>query len=522
MKERLVEDWLNRINERGYQAAFGQILAGKGYKVLRIGHSPYEHGKDVLAISPNGEIHCFQLKDGDISLKTFENNYAQLIALVQTRPSHPSLPSDYVYRPFFVTNGLFKDPALDRIKRHNIEWQRNGFPEMGTIDGRWLHQEFTKLSTDFWPTSPPDIRALRSLYLVDGRGDFDVATFVRFVRGQFPDDVSQTNLERIAAAANIFTSYILGEFYRQSDHWSIFRGWTITAACISGASERINCQSEFVKSSFELACGAAKEALAALSAECQTKDAFKPKRLELDDYTRLRNTVTVGAWAVWCLMNPDRHEDGEACVSTIKTFINADRLVFWSEGSFAFICSLVWILERHNCIQEAKKLLFTWLSVVISRQHDRSKDPLPDAYASPEDVLKDIVEMMLNPEPRRVKSAQSSCLYSLLMLLVRRGYRKELEETWRQISHVTVTVFQPEEAAGYLEWNCQRGTERDFTFLQPQSWGELVKMADSPPIEKLPHSLRSDNCFRLMFLLSFPHRLAWSIIGSLDNEFRRD
>ena len=40
MRERIVEDWLTRINERGYQAAFGQILAATGirYFVLVTAH----------------------------------------------------------------------------------------------------------------------------------------------------------------------------------------------------------------------------------------------------------------------------------------------------------------------------------------------------------------------------------------------------------------------------------------------------------------------------------------------------
>ncbi len=93
MKERLVDDWLTRINERGYQTAFGQVLAAQGFSILRIGHSAYEHGKDVLAIAPNGEVHCYQLKDGDIDIAKFERDFGQISGLVQARPSHPSLPA---------------------------------------------------------------------------------------------------------------------------------------------------------------------------------------------------------------------------------------------------------------------------------------------------------------------------------------------------------------------------------------------------------------------------------------------
>lgn len=80
MRERIVEDWLTRINERGYQAAFGQILAAAGDKVLRISHGPYEHGKDVLTLTPAGEVHAYQLKDGDIGLKEWEGLCASMRA----------------------------------------------------------------------------------------------------------------------------------------------------------------------------------------------------------------------------------------------------------------------------------------------------------------------------------------------------------------------------------------------------------------------------------------------------------
>jgi hypothetical protein len=76
--------------------------------------------------------------------------------------------------------------------------------------------------------------------------------------------------------------------------------------------------------------------------------------------------------------------------------------------------------------------------------------------------------------------------------------------------------------AGYLEWECERGIERDFVFMQPKSYRELCDLAANPPIQKLPALLREDNRFRLMFLLAFPHRLPWSIIGSLDHDFLKE
>ena len=84
------------------------------------------------------------------------------------------------------------------------------------------------------------------------------------------------DFERRAAAANIFCSYILGEFYGQNDHWNVFRGWMMTAAAIACARERVD--ERQMHASFSLARDAAEDALNSLSKECTDKEAFEPTK----------------------------------------------------------------------------------------------------------------------------------------------------------------------------------------------------------------------------------------------------
>ena len=522
MKERVVEDWLSRINERGYQAAFGQVLAAAGHKVLRISHGPYEHGKDVLSLAPNGEVHAHQLKDGNIGLKDWESGYAQVCALVETLPVHPSLPIAYTYRPWLVTSGIFSDPALDRIHQHNATWERRGLPKLEIRDGRWMHREMTNLSTDFWPVKSPDVRLFRSLYLVDGRGDFDPEAFARFLRAILVENTSRTEMERRAAAVNIFCSYLLGEFYGQNDHWSIFRGWTMTAAAIASAQERAAVESEYMHASFVLARDAAEDALDSLSKECRDENAFKPTNLHWDEYIRVRNAVTLGAWAARCLLNLNDEASCSACVSILKKFLSDGRVAFWGESAFPFICSMAWLLEQRGEVEASEVLFMNWLGAVTQNQQRESENLLPDPYESPEDVLKQMAERVMEGDPVRRKANHSYCLFPLVLILVRRDQLDLLSSAWRRLSRITITVFEYDSPAGYLEWSCQKGIERDFVFQAPQSYRELDELAAKPPVQKLPAVLRNDRRFRLMFLLAFPHRLAWSIVGSLDHEFLKE
>ncbi|MBI5775048.1 MAG: hypothetical protein HZA89_15080 [Verrucomicrobia bacterium] len=152
--------------ERGFEIPFCQILLAKGFRVLRVSHSPYEHGKDVLALTPKGELHAYQLKQGDVDLATFEKHGEQIRALVEADVEHPSIPRGKAHKPFFVTTGTIKDPVVDRIMKMNAQWKRRRVPCLGYLDRRQLHSEFLSLSSDFWPVEPPKVRAFRGLYLV--------------------------------------------------------------------------------------------------------------------------------------------------------------------------------------------------------------------------------------------------------------------------------------------------------------------------------------------------------------------
>lgn len=65
MIERVVENWLTSITERGYQIPFTQILTLEGHKVLYVSkHGQMEQGKDIITVDAQGHPCAFQLKSG--------------------------------------------------------------------------------------------------------------------------------------------------------------------------------------------------------------------------------------------------------------------------------------------------------------------------------------------------------------------------------------------------------------------------------------------------------------------------
>src|SRR5882724_4245131 len=152
MTERLADDWLTRINERGYDVAFCQVLLSKGKRVLRAGHSPVEHGKDVIATSADqSDVWAYQLKTGDITLKDVQKLQGQLSMLVETWPTFPGLQPTFAYHPVLVTTGEFNEPAMSLIKELNESWRARSLPPLEVINGRALLADLLELSHDFWP-----------------------------------------------------------------------------------------------------------------------------------------------------------------------------------------------------------------------------------------------------------------------------------------------------------------------------------------------------------------------------------
>ncbi|HTV40334.1 MAG TPA: hypothetical protein VMF08_07150 [Candidatus Sulfotelmatobacter sp.] len=525
MRERLVEDWLTRINERGYESSFCQTLISQGYRICRCGHSPIEHGKDVLAISPEGAVCAYQLKTGDFGQSDFARCRDQIITLVETLPTHPSLPAQYEYKPYFVTTGEFKDPAVSLVNEYNTSWQKRNLPTLHLISGRHLLADFIRLSLDFWPVEAPDVRRFRELYLVDGRGDFDIEQFARFITEILRDIKSGLDLKRRVAAANLFSSYLLGDFYKQNDHWSVLQGWTVCAAQIAWAGLSGNHPVANWVDSCKIAQNAAFAALESLAKEVLTEKAFAVKDRELDEFVRTRNTVAISAAACWQLIS-NRHNpqttDFQSTVHLLEDYLKRGRLYFWGEGALSQFLIFFWMLEQGGKRATACSLLLDWIKAVTQKNARLSENPIDDPYNSPDECLAKMIGKLLPGDPSRPQAVESYSLFPSILLAVRRNLREQLNIIWKPITNVSLAMFRPEAPEDALLWHCKKGKEYAEGFARPQSWIELRKMAFKDDRERVPKVLQDDVDFALLYSLVFQHRILRSLIKFLDDEFGKN
>ncbi len=515
MRERLVEDWLIRIHERGYDVAFCQTLLSQGRHVLRAGHSPTEHGKDILAATPDRKkVWGYQLKTGNFSQADVTKHHEQLRMLVEARPIFPGISPDFDYQPVLVTTGEFKEPAISLIKELNEGWRARNLPVLELINGRTLLADLLRLSADFWPVALPAVRTLRSLYLVEGQGDFDPEAFSDLLMRLFAEKSGKT-LGRQAAAANLFTSYLLGPFQENADHWNVFRGWTLTAASIAWAGAKSNTPEKTWHEPYKLARDGARAALVALHDEAKDENKFRSRGMELDDYTRVRNVTAMAGVACVELMAPDATA-GDIFLSRLKQFIADDRLFFWGEGALSQYLLLVWFLEKHGEHDIAKALLLRTTTLVARRNRQHSEDPLPDGYHSPDDCLTQMLAETSDDETK--KSVESHSLLPLIILCARRQMRPELNAIWVDITHVRMSFLRTEDPLDVLQWDADDATEHSQQFNE-HSWRELADFALRQDTDRVPAIFQKDPDFALMYLLTFQHRMMGSLLKHLDASF---
>ena len=527
MNERLVEDWLTRANERSYQTPFAQALLAEGMRVLRVGHSPHEHGKDIIAVDKAGNVHAYQLKDGDLDLKSFERGLGQLTALVETEVEHPGIVRRARHQPWLVVSGQISIPAEDRIRVHNLHWKRRRCTPLKVIVGRELLLSFSRMAEDFWPQKPEDSRNLLALYLADGNGTLDRPAFARLI-----DEVltvkSTTNKAEVVrrmAAANLFASYALASFYASTNHWELVQGWTMTAARIAWAADKARLAPKIWRATFRLAVDAAKAALDQLCDEALTPEALYPSGFELDELTRSRCTVCAGAIAAKVLIEREnsRWDRELRARELLEDLFIRGRLFLWGESAVPLFLMQLWARDKLRADQSADGILFGVLSAVTIVNSRIDGPKLPSPYDSADEANAKALRRAFDGEQAMdLQSAASYTLEPLVCLMARRLWRNTLAPLWPRITKIDLIRLVPDKPRDLLlwDWRHRHGTNQSRRFPSPQSWRELLHDARTDEARSVPSVIRDEFDFAVLFAMCFPHRLTRPVVKHLDDVVR--
>lgn len=521
MLERIVENWLTSSGELGYQAAFSQLLVSERYRVLHAAvHHPYEHGKDIVGVSPDGALNAFQLKGGDIGLSELDRLQGQLFTLAGTAVTYPGVePPRPPDRVFLVTNGRLSAPARDRLRSFNDANRQRGFPAIETVERDQLVGRFVHAHGSFLPRDLSDLNKLLAIVLSTGEGPFPVRDFAEMIWGILrPSDSTRRGTEatRAIASAGIFTSYATGPWQRAANHTGVAEGWLVLALSILRCAELENLDESTWQSSFEIARGSAQQALAALLNDAASADDLVIPDIVDGLVYPARATLVCGYVAAYFLSERFERDVSELVEPVRRVLLRElEYLQMPGEAGAAFFLMIATALEVLGEVPAALKLILQWAGALTITNAPDSAGGAPDPYHSFEEVLRFQLGTDAVLEEENFLG-EAYTLHIALDWFARRDARIVVEKLWPSVTKLHFAETHTSSPAGLLAHNDPDATLETWAPAAPASWAKLVETACIVDEGKLPMRLWQQLGVLPYLPLLYPYRLTREVAMALD------
>ena len=523
MQSRLVENWLIKAKELTFTVPFAQLLALRGYRILHISKGgSVEQGKDIIAVDKNGEVHCYQLKCGDIGTSPWRSIKSEVDELVQIPPKHPSLPDDVKsWHSYLVTNGMLNNTSARTIDDYSKEMAGKNFSRLQTILKDELVKDFTNFYGSFFPDTPEELQVFLGIYNQAGDDTLNNQEYKRYFEryfGSINTKSKQKKLEAINASV-IICSYLLTNKYAADNHTEIIKAWTLLLTTIYQYAHKQGIKDKDIADTEQLIFEALELAYRQLIDEVvQNQTMLVDSKYDLLSEPfmvhKIRCTELLGlitAYLNYCLIRGVEPYCPKELV---------DKLVFMSKNKAAlgeayvplllnYVVFLLKINKQAQAVAELNGLLSGLLST-----HGKNQQGTPSPYYS----VTDAAEIVLGLEDSSVKESfegRSYTLWPIVLLLARLDQRELLNHHWRLISYVSCQELEPDDVNNLLLWHCENGILQDKFPNPEQSWKLLQEEANKDYSQNLPDALKHRRYFIPLWVNVMPHRLTKSTATSI-------
>jgi hypothetical protein len=523
MQNRLVENWLIKAGELTYTVPFAQLLALRGYRIIHLSKGgSVEQGKDIIAMDKNGEVHCYQLKAGDIGTTQWRSIKTEVDELVQIPPKHPSLPADVTtWHSYLVTNGMLNNTSARTIDDYSKEMAGKGFSKLQTILKDELVEDFTNFYGSFFPDTPEELQAFLSIYNQQGDDTLSNQEYKLYFERYFNGITSNSKQKKREAinASVIICSYLLTNKYATDNHAEIIKAWSLLLATIYGYAHRQCIKDKDIADTEQLIFDALDLAYRQLIDEVVQNETMlvdgkydllsEPFMVHKIRCTELLGLVT--AYFNYCVLRNIEPYCPEELVDKL-VFMSNNKAVL-GEAYVPLLLNYVVFLIRINKDAQAIAELNGLLSGLLST-HGRNQAGTPSPYYS----LTEAAEIALDLEDSPVKEnfeGRSYALWSIVLLLTRLEQRDLLNHHWRLISYISCQELEPEDTNDLLLWRCDNGVLQDKFPNPEQSWKLLKEEAVKDYSKNLPEALQARKYFIPLWLNVMPQRLTKSTVLSM-------
>ena len=522
--EKLVEHWLTRTKERGYQLTYCQLLVNQGFEIIYIStHGPSELGKDIVALDKDGVPHAFQLKIDDISLARWRREvWPEVEELLELELEHPRIRPGREHVSYLVTTGELSDPVVKNITQRNKARRRKRQPLIRYFDRGYLLRAFTSAHQSVLPWQPADYQRLFDLYVLGGNGPLNKEQFAAFLSSVLPFGSRprfRRDVQQALSSALILVNYALEPYRSARNHWAVADAWTMTAAYVLAIAGKYGLAPSVWEPTYQLAINGCEGALGNLRADVVTaRDSILPGLSDGEVY-RERATLLIGYLGAYALTYGTRGDDVHKAALAFFDEHKAE-LLLWGESAIPHWLMAYWLLVANVRSGEADRFLESLIEQVLHWNRHGAPgliNPYYDVEAALRNDLNNRTQSLLfTRQPIEESFSQFSySLRSLVLLATRRGLKQYLRRSWRDITHVFFMEFFPDPSWTGLLWRSERGEIGAIEPHHTQTWSALQEETIATTSGLAIYFVGRERLL-LPFLLAYPHRVCPTLTLAAD------
>jgi hypothetical protein len=520
--ERIVADWLTSQNERGYQAAFAQMLIGEGHRVLHAPvHHPFEHGKDLVAFAPDGALCAYQLKGGDVGLSDLEAIYGQLLALATTAIGYPGVePPRRPDQAYLVTNGILTPPARDRLRAMNDGLRALSAPSVGLIEREHLLSRLTADRHNLLPQSNTSLKAFLEVLTADGRGPVPVHAVADLLASTLDASVGTSDLvfRRTCTTAAVATSLLMGPWTREGNHLGIAECWLLFSFAVLRCAEDQDREQAAWEPSLLLAKEAAVHSLRTLLAEATEHDDLVVPDI-VDGLVYPSRALLICGFASALLIAQERETDDTDLRTKVLSLLRRELSYCHGLGEssaphfYVIACASPKLQEPSL---GAREILSLGLETIRRNAPNAAlEDAIADPYHSVEELL---LASLSGPGLERPEDyrRQSYTAHVIIDWLARRNHRIQVEKFWPEITYLQNCEFEVGTPSRLLLGDDDSGRLSMWEYEAPMSWSTLTQEARAIDEASLPSRLWQHLDLLPFLPLIYPQRLTRPVARAID------
>ncbi|WP_306142618.1 hypothetical protein [Roseibium sp. MMSF_3412] len=559
MIEKLIEHWLDSIGERGYQAAFLQMLVGEGHTVIHsTRHMPIEFGKDVITVGPDGVPCCFQLKGNPGSRLTqsqFREIRPQLTELIEQRITYPGVPGT-PHRCYLVTNGEVEEEVQRTIDDINQDLEFRGFhtnTRLKILSRGQLLRWAIAHSGNFWPDDFSVHENLIRMYNVDGKDQPDLALISKSLDRILAISKKRSSTKKPAfvrsmLAASLFVSFAIRNYVSSSNHNAVVAAWVSLLAAYACALDRYGYKlvGDSLRA-YETARIAMFSSIIDLLEEVRERienleAGSEDEKKDLNQvYLQggsisdriLWNARALKTLSLLSLLRIDEKQDvPSVCLReeqkrtiSLLTKHGVTRLEIWGEAAIPQVFANVVAWRMRDATNQPNLEFLAIIQWITAQNLKFEGGYAPSPYHNLEDCIRSQLIGVLGSSSKNLASeVQSKSSYfaeGLLHCFVRTNLKSRAKSVWPDMTRLMHNSFVPAQKWEYGLWRADNGKNLSKQLPHRYEWSKLQRDASETMTPNIPDQLRDDPVVLLAFIIFYPQRGLPEVLRFLHYRFCR-